>query len=163
MASKIIYILIAMVVLNVSTFIFSCDNWDSETGQCAGTLTSSSSDNSTIWSLASKPETISDTGGWFWKIVGSGFGLFAIIGTITAATVIVGSTVFGRDLTPIIYIAIGLALLSSSYPAIKLFTTINSSGLFGNGIGNWIVAILIASTLVITVIFTIIDWARGRD
>jgi len=71
MASKIIYVLVAMAVLNLALLIFSCSAWDPETGECAGRLTSD--DNSTIWNLMSNPTTVGDNFGKPCLVVGGGY------------------------------------------------------------------------------------------
>ena len=163
MASKIIYVMLTMVALNLALIIFSCSAWDSETGECAGSLVSANSDNSTIWSLAYNPTTAGGDSGFWWKLVGSGWGLLGIIGVASAAIVLVGTTILGRDITPIVYVAMSLALISSGYPAIKLFQMISASTIIGDALSRSIIAIIIASTLVIVVMFTVIDWGRGRE
>jgi len=161
MASKIIYVLMAMAILNLSLLIFTCAKWDPETGECAGPLISSNSTtNSTIWGMISDPTTI---GSGFWKnLFGSGWGLLAAIGVVGTA-VLVGTTVFGKNIESTIYIAIGLGLVSMVYPAVKLWSLINGLGVVGDTMTRTVLAIVIISTIILTVVFTILDWARGRE
>jgi len=158
MASKIIYVLVAMAVLNLALLIFSCSAWDPETGECAGRLTSD--DNSTIWNLMSNPTTVGDN---FWQtLFGSGWGLLAAIGVVGTA-VLVGTTVFGKNIETTIYIAIGLVLASAVYPVIKLWQMIDGLGMVGDDMTRMVLAIVIGSTIFITVVFTVVDWSRGRE
>lgn len=162
MASKIIYVIVAMAILNLGLLIFSCSSWDTETGECAGSLVSSdSSSNSTIWGLVSNPTTVGDN---FWEtLFGSGWGLLAVIGTVTLTTVLVGTTVFGKNIETMVYIAIGLGLSSVVYPTIKLWQMMNGLSMVGDTMTRTVLAIVVGSTMFITVVFTILDWARGRE
>lgn len=162
MASKIIYVIMAMAILNIGLLIFSCSSWDTETGTCAGSLVSPGySGNSTIWSMISNPTTVGDN---FWqKLFGSGWGLLAVIGTVTLATILVGTTIFGKNIETTVYIAIGLGLASVVYPTVKFFQMINGLSMVGDTMTRNVLAIVIASTLFITVVFTVLDWARARE
>lgn len=161
MASKIIYVLIAMAILNLSLLIFTCDEWNPETGECAGPLiASNSTTNSTIWGLISDPTTV---GSGFWKnLFSSGWGLLAAIGVV-GTVVLIGTTVFGKNIESTIYIAIGLGLVSMVYPAVKLWSLMNGLGMVGDTMTRSVLAIVIVSTIVLTFIFTILDWSRGRE
>jgi len=161
MASKIIYVLMAMAILNLGLLIFSCEEWDPETGECAGPLISSdSATNSTIWGMISDPTTI---GSGFWQnLFGSGWGLLAAIGVVGTA-VLIGTTVFGKNIESTIYIAIGLGLVSMVYPAVKLWQLMNGLSIIGDTMTRLVLVIVIVSTIVVTFIFTILDWARGRE
>jgi hypothetical protein len=161
MASKIIYVIVAMVLLNVGLLLFSCSSWDTETGTCAGTLLSSDSSNSTIWSMIVNPTTV---GSGFWEVFfGSGWGLLAVVGGITLATVLVGTTVFGKNIETTVYIAIGIGLASMVYPVIKLYQIINGLGAIGDTTTRTVLAIIVPSIMFVVYIFTVLDWARGRE
>ena len=154
MASKIIYVAMFMVILNLAFLAFSCTTFDTETGAC---LVDES--NSTVWKMASNPTSV---GGDFWDMLfGSGWGLFGAIG-VGVGAVLIGTTIFGKNVESTIYIAIAIGLAGTVYPAIKLYQMITASSLL-SPVSRWIFAIIIASTMVITVIFTILDWGRGRD
>jgi hypothetical protein len=159
MASKIIYVIMTMAILNIGLIFFSCSEWDATTGACAGSLTHS--DNSTIWGLISNPESV---GSGFWDVLfGSGWGLLAVVGTITLGTLLVGTTIFGKNIETIVYIAMGIGLASVVYPSIKLWQILNAWGAISSPIVRSSIAIIVVSTMVITVVFTVVDWSRGRD
>ena len=153
MASKIIYVLVAMILLNLGTIIFTCPL----TGSCSGSLSES---NSTVIDMASNPTTV---GSGFWQtLFGSGWGLLAAIGVVGAA-ILVGTTIFGKNIETTIYLAIGLGLASVVYPAVRIWQLINGLGMVGDTMTRTVLAIAVASVIFITVVFTVLDWSRGRE
>jgi len=86
----------------------------------------------------------------------------AAIGVVGTA-VLVGTTVFGKNIETTIYIAIGLVLASAVYPVIKLWQMIDGLGMVGDDMTRMVLAIVIGSTIFITVVFTVVDWSRGRE
>jgi len=158
MASKIIYVIVAMAMLNLGLLLFSCSTWNGTTGECK---TIGETTNSTVWEIMKNPTA---TGSDFWNtLFGSGWGLLAVLGTVTLTTVVVGSTIFGKQIETIIYIAIGIGLASVVYPSIKLFQLLQGLSMVGDNITRTVLSIVFASVLFIAVLFTVLDWARGRE
>ena len=109
MGSKIIYVIMAMAMLNLSLLIFSCAAWDVETGQCAGSLVSSEYDsNSTVWGLINNP--VEANAGNFWnKLFGSGWGLLAVLLDAVKGAIPVGLANFVFDVEGVTLVAVALA------------------------------------------------------
>jgi len=161
MASKIIFVLMTMVILNIALLTFSCTEWNGETGECLDMEEGSEGHNSSIFKIMKNPETV---GSGFWEtLFGGGWGLLAAIGSITIATVLIGTTIFGKNIETTIYIAIALGLATSVYPAVRLFQMINGATFIGDTMTRLIIAVLTASAIFLTVMMTIVDWGRGRE
>jgi len=161
--AKIIYVLVAMIALNVALAIFTCSDWNIETGECAGSLTGIGENvNSTLWNMVYNP---TNTAGDFWNsLFGGGWGLSALVGVIGVGTVLVGSLVMGRDVTPAIYAAIAIgALATTIYPSIKLWSLINGLGMVGDTFSRRMIAIILIGGMIVTVMFTVLDWARAKE
>jgi hypothetical protein len=158
MASKIIYVMTMMVMLNLALLIFSCPPEGTTEGACSRF---SPEENSTLIDLASDPTTV---GSGFWNtLFGSGWGLLGIFGIVAAGSLLIGTTIFGRDITNYLYLALAIGLASTIYPAVRLWSIVNSLSVIGDSLARNIFAIVLVSGIVITVIFTVIDWGRGRE
>lgn len=155
---RMIPIILAMVVLNIALVIFTCSSWDAETGVCTGTAPYGASSNETVINFLLNP-TSADSGSLWETLFGQSWGLLAAI--IGGAAVIVGA-IFMRNETPV-YMAAGLAVITSVYPAIKLWQLINGTSLIGDSISRKFIATLICGSLIVGVIFSVVDWTRGTD
>jgi len=56
-----------------------------------------------------------------------------------------------------------LGLMTTVYPAIRLWSIINKLSVIGDDLARLVLAISVVSIMILTVLFTIIDWARGRE
>jgi len=159
MGSKIIYVLGGMILLNLTLLIFSCSAWDTTTGQCIGseTVGTTSTNTSSLISFMSSPSETSGSGIWQ-TLFGSAWGLLAAVavGAITVGALLI------RNEAPI-WIAMAIGLTSTVYPAIKLWQLVNGLSMVGDSLSRMVIAIVLVSIMVLTVIFTIVDWARGTE
>jgi len=158
MASKIIYVAAAMVMLNLAMIIFSCSDWDTTTGECIATEPLGTNSTSSLISFMSHPYIAG--GDDLWNIFfGSGWGLLAAIGI--ASAIVIGAIFFkGQE---VVWIAMAIGLTSCVYPAIKLWQTIHALSGIGDELSKDVLAIAVVSIIILTVMFTIIDWARGHE
>ena len=154
---KIIYVMMTLIVLNLSFLVFNCTD-----STCSESLVSpGSSTNDTLWTIIANPVGISTNTGFWGTLFGSGWGLLGAIGAAVGA-ILIGTTFFSKDTTGMVYIALGLALTASLFPAVKLFQLINGLSI-GDSITRTILSILISGTIVLVAIFTVLDWARGKE
>lgn len=145
--ARIHYLMLSIVAINVALLIFSCSDWD-EQGKCVP--------ESTIWSFVKDPGLIDDSN--LWEVLfGTTYGLAAIAGSV----LIVGSFFFKSD-TPL-FLGMALSLVYPVYSWIKVFQQIQGISSFGDPASRTIVAILLISPIIIVYLFTLLDWARGRD
>lgn len=158
MTSKIIYVIIGMVILNISLLIFTCPNVDVSTGQCIGSesVGTISSNTSSIFSFIWDPTVTDDSSIWE-RLFGSAWGLLAGIAFIG----IIATVAYTRT-HDFIYLAIGLFMATTVYPAIKLWQLVNASS-FADELTRQVIAVIVVGTIILTVLFTVIDWARGRE
>jgi hypothetical protein len=144
---RIVFLVTSLVAINLAFLLFSCNIYDAS-GSCVP--------QSTIWSFVTNPSEINSANMWD-ILFGSASGLAAI-----AATIIFVGSFFMKVEFPL-YASMSLALIYPVYSWIKLFTHIAGNKLFHSPVEAGIVAIMIASPIIITYIFTLLDWARGRD
>lgn len=144
---RIVYLMTSVVAINIALLIFSCGSWDNE-GKCVP--------QSAVWSFIKNPQAIESAS--IWEVLfGTSAGLAAIAGSI----LIVGSFFFKSD-TPL-FLGMALALVYPVYSWVKLFQQIQGVSSFGDPVSRTIIAIVIASPIILAYLFTLIDWARGRD
>lgn len=144
---RIQYLISSIVAINLALMLFGCSSWTSE-GECVPTTY--------LWTFIKNPQAIDSTN--IWDILfGSATGLAAL-----AIGVLVVGSFFLRAEAPL-YLGMALALVYPVYSWIKLFQNIKGVGMFGDPVSRMIVAIIIVSPIIIAYIFTILDWARGRD
>jgi hypothetical protein len=161
MGSKIIFVAMAMITLNVAFLIFSCSSWDPSTGECVAYTTNDTVEEPSLWSLAVSPEQAAETN-FLKRFFGSNWGLAAALGVIASGTILVGTLVYGRSLETLVYFAMAIGLISTLYPAIRLHQFLMAFP-YGDYLFKVVASILISATMVITVLFTVLDWARGRE
>lgn len=149
--SKLIYVLVAMFILNIALATFTCSDWDTSTGQCTST------DPSDLIYFLNDPSAVSATDIWT-SLFGSVWGLAAVL---AVGAVTVGS-IFFRSEAPI-FIAASLGLITTAYPSIKLWQLINGLSTVGDSLSRGIIAGIVVGTMILTVLFTILDWARGKE
>lgn len=156
MGSKIIYVLGGMILLNLAMIVFSCSSWDTTTGECTGSAISG--DNSSVIGFASNPTAVG--GSAFWEILfGSGWGLLAAVGLVSA--IVIGAVFFkGQE---VVWIAMAIGITTTVYPAIRLWALVSELSVIGDTLARTVLAVAVVSIMIITVLFTIIDWARGRE
>ena len=144
---RIVYLMCSIVAINVALLLFSCGAWTSA-GECIP--------QSALWSFIINPSSVTDAS--IWEVLfGTSMGLAAIAGSL----LIVGSFFFKSD-TPL-YLGMALSLVYPVYSWVKLFQQIQGVSSFGDATSRTIIAIIIVSPIIIAYLFTLIDWARGRD
>jgi len=156
--ARIVYLVLTLIAFNLAVLLFGCSSWDSS-GFCLASNSSGS-----IWSYVISPQNFqggidpSNSSNLWDLLFGSATGLAAIAGL----TLIVGSFI-SRSEVPL-YLGMALVFAAQSSIIIKFFSMVQNSAFFTGreGIGL-IVAIILVSPLIIAWIFTLIDWARGRD
>lgn len=149
---RIVYLIMGIVAINLGLFIFSCPSTDPITGACVPP--------SNIWTFIWGPNALDDSNIWA-TLFGTASGLAAL----AAVAVTVGSF-FLRVEFPL-YASMALALIAPVTSWIKFFNQVLESPAFGDGTAKpllgTIIAVILISPIIVTYIFTLIDWARGRD
>lgn len=146
---RIVYLMMGIVAINLALMIFSCDTWNA-TGDC-------SVPTSTLWTFLLGPSVATDS--TLWNLL---FGTVAGLGSVAAVILFIGSFFLKVEFP--IYAGITIALAPLVYSWIKFWGAFGGSKFFaGNTELATIVGIILLAPIVITYIFTILDWARGRD
>lgn len=145
---RMIYLMTSIVAINIALLLFTCSSWDAQ-GECIP--------QTALWSYLLHPSEIDNSN--FWEVLfGTSIGLAALAGGI----LIIGSFLF-RSETPL-FLGMALSLVYPVYSWVKFYQQIQGSAFFaGREVEGTIVAILVASPIILAYIFTLLDWSRGRD
>lgn len=146
---RVVYLMLGIVAINLALMIFSCDTWTT-TGECGVP-------SSAMWSWLLGPNVATSTSFWNY-LFGTATGLASVVGTI----LFIGSFFLKVEFP--IYAGITIALAPMVYSWIKFWNQLGGAKIFaGHPEVATIIGIILLAPIVVTYIFTILDWARGRD
>jgi len=148
---RIVYLMMGIIAINLGLMLFSCDTWDSVTGECTAPL-------SPFWNAVLGPSDFTE-GSTFWGLL---FGTAGGLASVAAVILFIGSFFLKVEFP--IYAGITIALAPMVVSWTKFWLQVSDSKFFaGHTKLGLVVGMILISPIVITYIFTLLDWARGRD